>query len=78
MLVPKKDSSLSFCIDFRNVNTVSKFDADPMSWVDKLRLVGRIPVHHYSGFDEQVLTDCFNIGLSGEDGFFYTSWPILF
>ena len=36
MLVPKLDSSLCFCNDFRGVNDISLFDAYPMPRVDKL------------------------------------------
>ncbi|KAG2465187.1 POL3 protein, partial [Polypterus senegalus] len=36
VLVPKQDGSVRFCIDFRCLNKVSKFDAYPMSRVDEL------------------------------------------
>ena len=30
VLIPKKDGSVQFCIDFRKVNKVTEFDAEPM------------------------------------------------
>lgn len=34
--MPKLDGSVQFCVGFRKVNTISRFDADPMPWVDEL------------------------------------------
>lgn len=36
VLGPKKDGTLWFCLDFRKLNNVSKFDPYPMPRVDEL------------------------------------------
>ncbi|XP_041421806.1 uncharacterized protein LOC121394536 [Xenopus laevis] len=36
VLVPKKDSSIRFCVDFRKINLISKFDSYPMPRIDEL------------------------------------------
>jgi hypothetical protein len=34
VIVKKKDGNNRFCIDFRRLNTVTKFDTEPMASVD--------------------------------------------
>lgn len=36
VMAPKPDRSIRFCIDFRKLNFVSKFDTCPMPRVDEL------------------------------------------
>lgn len=36
ILVPKKDGTLRFCLDFRKVNSVRKLDLYPMPRIDDL------------------------------------------
>ena len=36
VMVPKKDGTQRFCVDFRKVNSISKFDAYPMARIDDI------------------------------------------
>ena len=45
VLVPKKDGSVRFCIDFRKLNKVTEFDAEPMPNMEKI--INRISGHKY-------------------------------
>ena len=36
VLVPKKDGSVRLCIDFRKVNKVTEFDAEPMPNIEEV------------------------------------------
>ncbi|KAL2089209.1 hypothetical protein ACEWY4_016108 [Coilia grayii] len=45
VLVPKKDGSLGFCMDFRQLNAISAFDPYPMPRIDEL--IDRLGVAKY-------------------------------
>ena len=36
VMIPKKDGTQRFCVDFRKVNSISKFDAYPMAQIDDI------------------------------------------
>ena len=36
VMVPKKDGTRRFCVDFRKINSISKFDAYPMARIDDI------------------------------------------
>ena len=45
VLVPKKDGSVRFCIDFRKLNKVTDFDAEPMPNMEEV--INRLSGHKY-------------------------------
>ena len=45
VLVPKKDGTERFCIDFRKLNKVTEFDAEPMP--DMEEVINRMSRHKY-------------------------------
>ena len=45
VLVPKSDGSIRFCVDYRKVNEVSKFDDYPVPRVDEL--LDRLGMAHF-------------------------------
>ena len=45
VLVPKKDGSVRFCIDFRKLNKVTEFDAEPMPNMEEI--INRTSGHKY-------------------------------
>ncbi len=47
VLVPKKDGTLRFCVDFSKLNVVSAFDPYPMPRVDKLRAFGKSQISEH-------------------------------
>lgn len=47
MLVEKKDRDVRFCVDYRKLNWVSKFDAYPMPSVEEV--LDNVGVHIYPG-----------------------------
>ena len=52
VLIPKPDRTVRFCVDYRKVNAVSKFDAYPMPCIDEL--LDRLGAAHFlldTGFD---------------------------
>ena len=45
VLVPKKDGSVRFCIDFRKLNKVTEFDAEPMPNMEEV--INRMSGHKF-------------------------------
>ena len=34
VLIAKKDGTTHFCMDYHKLNTITKVDVDPLSWID--------------------------------------------
>ena len=45
VLVPKKDGSVWFCIDFRTLNKIIKYDAEPMPNMEEV--INKLSGHKY-------------------------------
>ena len=45
VLVPKKDGSVRFCIDFWKLNKVTEFDAEPMPNIEEV--INRMSGHKF-------------------------------
>ena len=61
VLVPKKDGSVRFCIDFRKLNKVTEFDAEPMPNMEEI--INRMSGHEY--FTKMDLSKgCWQVGLT--------------
>ena len=61
VLVRKKDGSLRFCIDFRRLNSLTKKDSHPLSWICET-LDSLVGAAYFSTFD---LTSGFLAGSHG-------------
>ncbi len=57
VVVPKTDGSVRFCVDYRKVNAMSKFNAYPMPRVDELLDRLGAALLFDTGFNERVLAD---------------------
>ena len=57
VLVPKKDGTVWFCVNYRKVNDVSQFDAYPMPRVEEPGSVRHGLLLHDTGFDQRLRAD---------------------
>ena len=63
VLVKKKDGSLWFCIDYRKLNSVTKFDAYPLPKIDEI-LESLGGARWFTTLD--LISSCWQVGLTPE------------
>ena len=77
VIVKKKDRGLRFCVDYRRLNQLSKFDAYPMSRIKEVfESVGSSTVITTLDFASGLLADPNGQGVSGENNLCYPFWPL--
>ena len=73
MLVGKPDWTIRFCVDYRKVNDVSRFDAYPMPRVDELLdRLGTACFFFNAGSNQELLADSLVSRVQGKNGFLST------
>ena len=78
VMVRKKDGTLRFCVDYRELNKVTKRDTFPLPHVDDLlyRSAGEFQVFYHSGPSQWILADMCCPWLSREDSFCHSTWVV--
>ena len=75
VLVGKPDGTIWFCVDYRKVNDVSRFDAYSMPRVDELLdRLGTANFFSNAGFNQRLLADSVVSRAQGKNGFLHTRW----
>ncbi len=66
VIVPKKDSTIRLCVDFRGLNEITVFDPQPMPKIEEiLNKLGNAKVPYKSRFDKRILAN--SIGESAKE-----------